>query len=269
MEMMISRTKKSFDTRIHEIDFVRGLLIILVLFDHIMWLTKHYCFLDQNYYLNFYWSSPIRECVRQIALILFCLLSGISARFSRNYFKRSLLMIGLWLIIMTGSRGLANLGILSQKTIIDFNIIGVLAFSMLIYSLVQHRSNKIIVAIIVFSFLMWLYFVPNIQKHFSPDDYFFPLWCGDGQTISIPPFGWKQYYADYLPLFPYMIGFFVGVFLSSYLYKDKKSLFVKYNFERPICFLGRHTLVIYITHQIILIPIFILIHVIIYGGIII
>lgn len=256
---------QAFEKRIHEIDLIRGILIALVLFDHIMWLTKHYIFLDANMFFNWYWGSLLREAVRQICLASFCLLSGISASFSKDYRKRSLIMLGLWFIIMAGSRGISNIGLLNQKSIIDFNLIGVLAFSMFIYSLFQNRSIKVRYALLIFSFLMWWVVVPLLVKMSAPNHFFFPLWAGDGNTISIGQFGWKEIYADYLPLFPYMMFFFLGTILSYYLYKDKKSLVKKKgDWERGLCFMGRHSLIIYLAHQIVLIPIFVLINYLIY-----
>ena len=79
------------------------------------------------------------------------------------------------------------------------------------------------------------------------------------------PFLWRPYVgddvvgssnltqADHMPLFPYLGFFFLGAMLSKLTYaKDKKSYFKKYNWERPICFVGRHTLLIYGTHVLVI-----------------
>jgi uncharacterized membrane protein len=58
---------------------------------------------------------------------------------------------------------------------------------------------------------------------------------------------------DHMPLFPYLGFFFLGAMVSKLTYaKDKKSYFKRYNWERPICFVGRHTLLIYGTHVLII-----------------
>ena len=70
----------------------------------------------------------------------------------------------------------------------------------------------------------------------------------------------KGYVGDYLPLFPYVIFLFLGVIFARFIYKDKSSVVTKKgNWEKPICFLGRHTLLIYIAHEVIFTGLFMLI----------
>jgi uncharacterized membrane protein len=69
----------------------------------------------------------------------------------------------------------------------------------------------------------------------------------------------EGYVGDYLPLFPYVIFLFLGVIFSRRFYASKTSLVKKKGeWERPICFLGRHTLLIYIAHEILFTIIFML-----------
>ena len=66
---------------------------------------------------------------------------------------------------------------------------------------------------------------------------------------------------DYVPLFPYIVFFLFGTLFSLFFYREKKqSLFPKRGqWERPICFIGRHTLIIYLTHFFIIRGIFMVI----------
>ena len=66
----------------------------------------------------------------------------------------------------------------------------------------------------------------------------------------------KGYVGDYLSLFPYVIALFLGVIFARKFYKNKSSLTKKAAWERPICFLGRHTLIIYVAHEVIFTLIF-------------
>ena len=139
-----------FEKRIHEIDFIRGVLMCLVIMDHLFNLLMSYNkiwmgtegsqpFKALYEFFHFYWTWPVREVIRYIALGSFCFVSGISCAFSRNNWKRAIQMVVLWAIIFIGSNLLQlayqksglDLGIKSCR--IDFNIIGVLAFSTLIY----------------------------------------------------------------------------------------------------------------------------------------
>ena len=89
--------------------------------------------------------------------------------------------------------------------------------------------------------------------------------------VTYVPFLWRPYVgdlvegssaviqADHMPLFPYLGFFFLGALFSKLTYaKTKQSFFKRHNWERPICFVGRHTLLIYGTHVIVIMGFFLL-----------
>ena len=60
--------------------------------------------------------------------------------------------------------------------------------------------------------------------------------------------------ADYMPLFPWLGVFLIGCVIGRTLYKEKKTLFggrgkVMTAIARPVEFIGRHSLIIYLAHQ--------------------
>ena len=140
-EVVIKR--KPFETRIHEIDFFRGILIILVVMDHIFNFTMNFSsgwagaehlqpYYAINLATNFYWTHPVRMWVRWICLISFCFISGISCAFSKSNSKRAMQMVGIWALlfivtnIIKGALVSSNLNIGVTDFRIDFNVIGVL-----------------------------------------------------------------------------------------------------------------------------------------------
>ena len=278
MEETIKR--KPFDTRIHEIDFLRGLLMVLVVMDHIFNLLMSFNrdwagglaaieagnglqpFLTIYQVAHFYWTNPARMVVRWICLAAFCFVSGISCAFSRNNWKRAGQMIGLWFFILVFSNiGQSlidhynlNFGIASAR--VDFNIIGVLAWSTLIYCFVQDKSWKalLLVAIIGLAIHPICVVLSWTDWGKSPDTYAIPFWR---PTYDLEA-GYGPYrQADFMPLFPYLSFFFAGAIVSKFTYSvSKKSYFKKHEWERPICFLGRHSLIVYISHFLVLIGIF-------------
>lgn len=253
--------KSPFEKRIHEIDFVRGLLMCLVVLDHLFNLLRSFNggwagelhtqpFYAIFQFTDFYWQSPVRTVVRWLCLIAFCFVSGVSCAFSRNNYKRAAQMIALWAIIFVGSNILESiratydlsLGVKSMR--VDFNIIGVLAWSTLIYCFVQEKSWKWLLVIGIIGLLIHPVCVLLSNTEWGKSAYVPFLWRPENQ-------------ADYMPLFPYLGFFFAGALLSKFTYsKDKKSYFKRYNWERPICFIGRHSLIIYASHFLILIGIF-------------
>ena len=264
---------KAFDKRIHEIDLWRGILMCLVILDHLFNLLMSFNkgwagtantepFYTIYRIANFYWTHPVRTGVRWACLGGFCFVSGISSAFSRNNWKRAGEMILLWFIIFFGSNILESIRMnfnldLGVRTFrVDFNIIGVLAWSTLINCFVQDKSWKalLIVAIIglaLHPICVVLSWTPWGQ---SPDTYAVPLWrpTWNAET-NYGPF--RQ--ADFMPLFPDLCFFFAGAILSKFTYSvHKESYFKRHEWERPICFLGRHSLIVYISHFLLLIGIF-------------
>lgn len=261
-EVVIKR--QPFETRIHEIDFFRGVLICLVVMDHIFNFTMNFTsgwagaehlqpYWAINQAMHFYWTHPVRIVVRWLCLISFCFISGISCAFSKSNSKRAMQMVGIWALlfivtnIIKGAFVASNLNVDVTDFRIDFNVIGVLGWSMLLYCFFEQKNWK------------WLLVVGLIGLALHP-------LC---QVLSRTPFGkntyvpflWRPYVgddvvgsnnlaqADHMPLFPYLGFFFLGAMVSKLTYaKDKKSYFKRYNWERPICFVGRHTLLIYGTH---------------------
>ena len=263
--MVILKNKKTkpFESRIHEIDFFRGVLMVLVIFDHLMWFINFYIFKNDNGFLNWYWTSQLRYVVRQFVLMAFLFTCGISCHLSRNNKKRGLLLLALTIAIMVVTHIIQLLPMFSNRVvIIDFNIIGVIALSILLYCLCEKLDNRKLLYVI--AILMVFYCFLNIAARLDKSNVYNPI-----LSILYCPFNpiKEGYVGDYLPLFPYVIFLFFGVLFARLFYKEKTPLITKKgNWERPVCFLGRHTLFVYIGHEIIFTAIFILISVIINRG---
>lgn len=271
MEQVKEKKKSSaFEKRIHEIDFARGVLMVLVIMDHLFYLLNSYngiwmgpdCiqpFAAIHDFFHFYWTWGLRKIVQYIALGGFCFLSGISSAFSRNNWKRAWQMVAIWAAIFIVSNILdtayknsgLNLGLGNVR--VDFNVIGVLAFSTLIYCFFQNKKwwTLLIVAGVSFAIHIALQITWMINPSFGEDIYFPLLW--KPSDLVAPQ-------ADYMPLVPYISFFFLGALLTKFTYaKERKSYFKRYEWERPICFLGRHSLIVYATHYVLLVGLFALV----------
>ena len=262
---MAEEVKKSaFEKRIHEIDLWRGILMCLVVLDHLFNLLMSFNqgwahvadgsniqpFFTIYQIASFYWNNPVRMVVRWLCLGGFCFVSGISSAFSRSNWKRAGQMLALWLIIYLGSnivdsiRYTFDLHVGANYLRVDFNIIGVLAWSTLIYCFVQDKHYKWLIILAVIGLLIHPICVICSWQEWSKDVYMPMFWRPAGQ-------------GDHLSLFPYVSFFLGGALLSKFTYSvSKKSYFKRYNWERPICFVGRHSLIIYFSHFLVLIGIF-------------
>jgi len=264
-----------FEKRIHEIDFLRGFLMIMVIIDHIF-INLAVKSMPSNwnlpgaydFFYTWYWKGTARDIIQPVALMLFCFVSGISCAFSKNNWKRAIETLILAGLIALGSHLAVLWGWTGQP--IDFDIIAVLGVCMLMYCFIQKRSWKAILAMLLGCFLFASYIVPFIRNAIAanpemvldPFTNFNQLYRpGGGYLIPkiIIPIFWEPLYirdgvwditADYLPLFPYAIFFFGGALFSYFVYKDKKKSIIKHkgNWEKPICFLGRHSLIVYLSH---------------------
>ena len=267
----------AFEKRVHEIDFARGFLILLVLLDHFL----NRIMLDfadlgggwsalSNFVSTYYWNTPLRYIVQPLALAAFCLVSGISTAFTRNNWRRSFILVIFATILGFYS---PIVGAIFGFGPIYFNVIGVLALSTLIYSFIQKRSYKVTIAFTLLFILFTLYVINPILS----DIYVFPwspyvynessIFIGVFNPILFKPHTGVISQSDYMPLFPYIVFFFAGVLISIFVYKDKKSHLpkLKNDFERPICFMGRHSLWFYLGHQFVMLPIFYLIRILVKG----
>ncbi len=247
--------KDPFTSRIHEIDFLRGILIFLVVFDHLMWCIKFYVIHNEPGFLTWYWSSELRFVVRQAVLMLFLFTCGVSCHFSRNNKKRGLMLLAVALLITLATHILQLTPWFANRVVvIDFNILGVIAISILLYVLCEKMSSKGLLYIT--GVLMVFYFFIIVSTRNASYEY------NPFLSILYLPFNpiKEGYVGDYLPLFPYVIFLFFGVIFARKFYPTRRSIVPhKGNWEKPICFIGRHTLIIYLVHELVLTGLFMLI----------
>ena len=123
----------------------------------------------------------------------------------------------------------------------------------------ENKSLKIIAAFSLILFLFYLLVLPELYQAFKDEPVLvWPLWSPDANSVIVNDKFYNQ--ADYMSLFPFILFFFLGVFISKTYYKDKsKHMGHHYKGLKPICFLGRHSFIFYICHQLVFLGIFYLI----------
>lgn len=229
------------ETRINIIDEVRGLCIILVVLYHAIYTLANIFLLP--------WAIEIFAVIRvwqPILPAMFILISGVSCHLSRSNIKR-----GLRMLAISAAMTLV-LAVFMPSEIIWFGIIHFLAVMNLLGGALKKYIDKIPAAVGIAVFAVLFVLTYHIQRHsFGLDG----LW-----SVNIPeslyftnltaPLGFYTNTfrsADYVPLLPWAFLFVIGMILGRYAKSLPPSLCKMH--IRPLAFVGRHTMIIYLVHQ--------------------
>lgn len=260
--------------RIWEIDFLRGICLILMVFDHMMWQIHNFIgnffnieswsnpaipsfLLNYHNFGNFYYLNDFRICFRLFILFLFFFLCGISINFSNNNLKRSLICIGFGLVITIITVIFCALKVITvQNSLISFGVLSCLGTCILItcflrkfiLKITNNNYNYWVVTVFILSFT--LIFLGNYFRVKFP---FYKININDPMNIFIGIigniFGFANFGGDFFPLVPYLGYMMIGCLFGETFYKERKSLFNKEpKCLKPITYVGRHSLPIYLFH---------------------
>ncbi len=235
---------KNLEKRFWEIDFLRGVAIVMMIVFHFLFDLSYLGGYEVNIYSGFWWAFA------RVTATVFILLVGISLTLSysraiqkrtgklgRKYFKRGLKIFFWGLIISVITWIFLRVGF------IVFGVLHLIGVSIILaYPLIKYRHRNLILGII--------FIIIGLCLGGLTFDFYWLFWLG---------FMPRNFYTlDYFPIFPWFGVILIGIFLGNYMYKNYKRRF-KFpefsdsSFTRPICFLGRNSLLIYLIHQPILI----------------
>ena len=219
--------------RIWELDFARGIAILIMIHGHFLYDLAEFAGVPVNYSSGFYYL------LGRVGAFLFISIAGVSCTLSRSNFRRGFRLLFIALALTAGSF------LLAPDYAIWFGILHFLSVSMLLYALgdaLRLRIPAWATALAgVAAIALGLYF----KTLSDPIGILFPL------GITAPGFT----SADYYPLFPSLGVFLSGVAFGRHFYvnRDRRSLF-RFDIGRnPVSWAGRHSLVIYLVHQPVLI----------------
>ncbi len=236
--LFVSITKS---IRFWEIDFLRGIAILMMIIFHILFDLVFLDIIKINLYagLNLLFLYSIGT--------IFLSLVGISLSLSYSrvinnlskkqiifkFLKRGLMIfcLGLIITIFTWfylSRGFIIFGVLHciglsiifSIPFLKFKFINLLMGIIFVFIGIYLKTM-----VFNFNWLLWLGFVPN-----------------------------GFYTVDYFPILPWFGVVLIGIFIGKILYTDyKRNFFINdfsnVKFVKLFCFLGRHSLIIYFVHQ--------------------
>mgnify|MGYP005774897351 CR=1 FL=1 len=286
--------------RFWEIDFLRGLCVILMVFDHLM-----YCLWDIMPIINdtlgttlfaeceelgrAYWSWNVRLYARGIVITLFFLLCGVSCTLTRGNFRRAV-PLGLVALGITAVTSLLSEFTGSNMTVL-FGVIHMLACAVFLYAFLDNAAVaagdclgegrvgrgvksalRLLPGLVGAGLLLWYFSLSGLASFTFEGGYghvvsnftgaagveenkFLAVFLYIRPDASNGNFNFERYSGDYFPLLPFAATVLLGGLIGRIVYHTR----AKYAFapldgawNSGVCFLGRHTAVIYIAHMIVI-----------------
>jgi uncharacterized membrane protein len=214
---------------IAEVDFVRGTAIVMMLASNFV--------TDLQYFYNYSKYEMFWQVFATITASIFLLIVGISLNLSYSrdakvskFIKRGAGIFALGLIIT------AVTWIFVPQDFIMFGILHLIGLSIVI-SYPFLKLDKKFALVAGMAFLIVGFFVTKV---IVSNNYL--MWVGFTTASFSSP--------DYFPIFPWFGLVLIGLFLGKWLYPEGKRIFeVPEIKSKPILWLGRHSLLIYMIHQ--------------------
>lgn len=236
--------------RIWEIDFVRGIAIILMVLFHLIVDLKDFYAYNLDYLRGFWYIEG------KISAILFILICGVSSTLGRS----STLHGGkvfIWAMVLTAVTYIHN-----ESCYILFGILHFLGISLLSANFMRRLPIAWLLIGSLGSVMIGLLF----SEGFVTNPYLFPIGLMTSTFISL----------DYYPLFPWYGVFLFGIVVVKLFYSDKKKrlgfrqvphmlseALASQQPVRYITWLGQHSLTIYLIHQPVLLALLYILHLLI------
>lgn len=224
-------------------DILRGAAVIAMIAYHTMWDIVYLFGVSVPWFRN-----DAGFVFQQSICWSFILISGFCFQLGRKRLKRALIVIGCSLVLTLVT------AVFMPDSIIIHGVLSLIGTSMLLTIPLDRILKKIppLFGIVVsFIAFMLLYNVP--YGSIGMGEY---VLCELPRTLYLNVvtafFGFPQkdfFSADYVPLIPWVFLFLTGYFIYSlFEKKDKKNLLSSFSC-RPLEFIGRHSLEIYMVHQ--------------------
>ncbi len=267
---LIEKRKKA---RVWEIDFIRGICVLLMILDHLAmliggwfgnaWYGRNFAYYgigDSFTLFCAHWiNSPERAIIHPIVLFIFFSISGISCTFSRSNFKRGLQLLGVAVIYSIGSY-IAQECIGLHGVLVTFGVLQFLAVSILLYATINFLGKDsaifdICASIVLIVLTLCLYFCytppKTTPKFFS---FIFPSHDLQGNPIDTFYMQYEVSPGDMFPMIPYTAFYFAGVIIGRIFYSVRTSYLPRLDraWHKPVTFVGRHALVVYALHVVIM-----------------
>ena len=273
MKIRLEKQKKVKRARAWELDALRGLAILLVVWDHVMFSVGHVFYIDgweysSSEFLNKfgsfaldYWDSMLRVYGWPVVGFIFFFVSGVCTAFSRNNFLRGLRLAAVALLV-TGATYVLDEVLGFSGTYIQFGVLHCLALCILLFSLIAIPVNlldrvkngrfiKAAVYLAIAAALLAINYTYNITLYeVNTTNHVVP---STSPVTGMFVFTRDWWTADYFPLLPFFGFFMIGAALAPAAYPEGKSLLPELDgkWNRFLTVPGKYSLYIYLGIQIV------------------
>ncbi|HDK26202.1 MAG TPA: DUF1624 domain-containing protein [Candidatus Atribacteria bacterium] len=241
----------SLQKRFWEIDFLRGIAIIMMVLYHLLYNLHYFAYYNVNVYSGF-WMYFARTTA---TLFIFLVGLSLSISFSRakqlssrvtmetklflKYLRRGLKVFS-WGLIITSITW-----VFLREGFVIFGILHLIGISIILaYPFLKLRYWNLLIG-------LFCIFIGAYLKSFV-FNFCWLSWLGFRPA--------KFYTVDYFPLLPWFGVVLIGIFFGNLFYPDYSRKFQLADFSslsgvKMLCFLGKHSLLIYLLHQPIIIAV--------------
>lgn len=221
-------------SRIWEIDFFRGIAILLMVAFHLIFDLTDFWGYNLNYMDGFWYYEG------KLSAIIFTAIAGVSSTLSVYHFRKGLIVFA-WGLLITLATYFYN-----PQTYIRFGILHMLGSCMMLFPFVKNlKPGWLIVAgTATIASGQWT------AQLTIPSSLLLPFGITPADFTSL----------DYYPLLPWSGFFLYGAALGQVLYKERRSRLPQPSWLQPLTALGRHSLAVYLIHQPILLATLYILH---------
>jgi uncharacterized membrane protein len=220
--------------RIWEIDFLRGLAILLMVLYHFGFDLTELCGIHRLLGIRIDLSSPGLVVAQNVFAGLFIVLCGVSSTLSRSNLRRGLKILGVAVVISVVTY------LYDPAAAIYFGILHCLGVCVLLYAAALPKARPAACAAAAAAVLGLSAALPALLRSAAVrSDWLLPLGITNGISGAY----------DYFPLFPWLGVFLAGAALGKSAYASRRSLLGGARPESFINGAGRHSLLIYVVHQ--------------------
>jgi uncharacterized membrane protein len=220
--------------RIWEIDFLRGLAIILMVGYHLLFDLGTFAQVPRFLGFSTDLSSTSWVIAQYFFAGLFVVLSGISSTLTRSNIRRGLRLLALSFIVT------AVTYVFDSSSAVWFGILQCLAVSMLVYGAAFEKAGAAVCASIGALVFGFGFALPAVKRALTIRfDWLLPF--------GLHSAGFSSF--DYFPLIPWLGIFLIGAALGKTVYASGKSLWPRPLPRTFVNFAGRYSLWIYLAHQ--------------------